>query len=312
MKEFGATGRESSTDASLQGGRLSTARSELIRRRGARVRIRESSNYQVAVPKWDTLDTDHGVGAFYDSVSTSLAATSLGELSRFLNLGYVEGDDDRSAIVLPARTLDRASVKLVLEVIGNLDISGLDILDVGSGRGGTLGTLLSYFHPGSLVGVELSLVAAAFARRALPGANVEVMVGNAEALPFKSEAFDTVVNIESSHCYSNVFQFYAEVRRVLRPHGTFLYCDLLDSAVLSSCKQKLNDLGLHIILERNITANVLAACDLVARRRMSSFNSSGDSALQNFLAVPGSPTYVDLATGTKQFFIWRSQVSSSL
>lgn len=307
MEEFGSTGTESSTDALSQGAALSTARSELIRRRRAGVGIRESSSYQAAASEWATLDTDHGVGAFYDSVSTSLDATPLGELSRFLNLGYVEGWDDRSAIVLPASTLDRASVKLILEVIGNLDISGLDILDVGSGRGGTLGTLRSYFQPGFLVGVELSPAATAFARRSLPGVNVEMIVGNAEALPFMSEAFDTVVNIESSHCYSNISQFYAEVRRVLRPHGTFLYCDLLDSAVLPACKQKLNDLGLHIVLERNITANVLAACDLVARRRISSFSSVGDSTLQNFLAVPGSPTYVDLETGTKQFFIWRSE-----
>ena len=257
---------------------------------------------------WAPLDTDHGVGAFYDSVSTSLEATPLGQLSRFLNLGYVSGEGDRSPIVLPASTLDRASVKLVLEVIGDLDINGLDILDVGSGRGGTLGTLLSYFQPRSLIGVELSPVATAFARRSLPGANVQVIVGNAQALPFKGSAFDIVVNIESSHCYSNISQFYAEVRRVLRSHGTFLYCDLLDSAVLPARKQELHDLGLQIILERNITANVLASCDLVAQRRMSSFSSVGDSALQNFLAVPGSPTYVDLQTGTKQFFIWRSEV----
>ena len=251
------------------------------------------------------------MGAFYDSVSTSLDATPLGQLSLFLNLGYVAGEDDRSPIELPASTLDRASVKLVLEVIGDLDISGFDILDVGAGRGGTLGTLISYFQPRSLTGVELSPVAATFARRSLPGTNVQMLAGNAQALPFKSAVFDVVINIESSHCYPRVSRFYAEVRRVLRPHGVFLYCDLLDSTVLSARKQELADLGLQITVERDITANVLAACDLVARRRMSSFSSAGNASLQDFLAVPGSPTYRDLETGVKKFFIWRSAAGTS-
>ena len=44
-------------------------------------------------------------------------------------------------------------------------------------------------------------------------------------LPFPDASFDVVINVESSHCYGHVDRFFAEVARVLRPGGWFLYTD---------------------------------------------------------------------------------------
>ena len=51
------------------------------------------------------------------------------------------------------------------------------------------------------------------------------MHGNAESLPFADESFDAVINVEASHGYPDFPRFLAEVARVLRPGGHFLYAD---------------------------------------------------------------------------------------
>jgi SAM-dependent methyltransferase len=49
--------------------------------------------------------------------------------------------------------------------------------------------------------------------------------GDAESLSFDPGRFDVVINIESSHCYGSMETFLANVRRVLRYGGCFLYAD---------------------------------------------------------------------------------------
>ena len=50
--------------------------------------------------------------------------------------------------------------------------------------------------------------------------------GDAEKLPFPDQSFDAVINVESSGAYPHFSRFLAEVARVLRPGGHFLYADL--------------------------------------------------------------------------------------
>lgn len=245
------------------------------------------------------------IAGFYDAVSRSLDATAAGRWALFLNLGYLDGADDRSRVRLPRNTLDRPSVKLILELVGDCLIDGRRVLDVGSGRGGTISTLLQYFNPALTVGLELSPAAAAFCRRTIRDGRVSFYVGDAQGLPFATGAFDIVINVESSHCYPDLSGFYAQVRRVLGPGGTFLYSDLLETASLDRQRGALDRLGFRFELERDITANVLASCDLIAERRKHSFASEDDHTLQRFLTVPGSPTYESMLSRRTMFFIWR-------
>ena len=47
--------------------------------------------------------------------------------------------------------------------------------------------------------------------------NLTFVQGDAEKLPFEDHMFDTVINVESSHCYGNMDAFVKEVARVLKP-----------------------------------------------------------------------------------------------
>jgi phthiocerol/phenolphthiocerol synthesis type-I polyketide synthase E len=230
---------------------------------------------------------------FYDSVSEQLNATVFGDFSFFLNYGYVVDLGPQCAVVeLPEHCLNRNSVKLVLEMIGDCPISRMRVLDVGCGRGGTLETLARFFEPASAVGVDLSPIAIAFCQRAHRHPCLRFEVGDAEDLPFSEGSFDVVTSVESSHGYPDVFAFYTNVRRVLVPGGHFLYTDVLPVDRRGECLAYLQDLGFRIEQDRDITTNVLRSCDEIARARVGAFSSANDPQLMaNFLAVPGSEVY---------------------
>ena len=91
---------------------------------------------------------------FYDSVSRQLDMTPAGECSYFLNFGYVpDASPSFSPVALPDRYLNKNCVRLVLELIGDCDVTGRDILDVGCGRGGTVHVLTKFLRPKSVCGV---------------------------------------------------------------------------------------------------------------------------------------------------------------
>src|SRR5260370_28922055 len=95
---------------------------------------------------------------------------------------------------------------------------GLDVLEIGSGRGGGAAYLARRLAPRQLVGLDISAAATALARRRHGSAPpLEYRQGDAEALPFGVETFDLVLNVESAHCYASIPPFLAQVQRLLRP-----------------------------------------------------------------------------------------------
>src|SRR6266850_1498292 len=93
---------------------------------------------------------------FYNGVSKQLDASPFGQFSYFLNYGYVpDGTPEFSAVALPEQYINKNSVKLVLEVIGDCDLRGRRILDVGCGRGGMVYTIKQFFQPDTIVGLDL-------------------------------------------------------------------------------------------------------------------------------------------------------------
>lgn len=245
------------------------------------------------------------VKQFYNSVSQQLDATEYGDHALFLNYGYVsDGSPEFAAVPLPERTLNRHSVKLVLELISDYPLSGSTLLDVGCGRGGTADTIAQYFEPKGVVGLDLSPAAIAFCRRRYRHPALSFRTGDAENLPFAAGSFDYVVNVESSHSYADIESFYRSVYEILRPGGVFLYADNLPVARWRACLALLQGIGFQVEVDRNITANVLLSCDEQARRRAQTFNPNNPAeVIDNFLAVPGSPIYEEMRNGTTTYRI---------
>lgn len=99
-----------------------------------------------------------------------------------------------------------------------------DVLEVAVGTGRNLA-----FYPGDvrLTGLELSpaMLAVARGRAAELGRHIALHEGDAQALPFRDEAFDTVVCVLSLCAITEAGVALAEMRRVLRPGGRLLLLD---------------------------------------------------------------------------------------
>ena len=244
---------------------------------------------------------------FYNEVSRQLDSTLFGSFSYFLNYGYAPDASPQCSVVqLPENYINRNSVKLVLELIGDSPLNGRRILDVGCGRGGTIHVLHTFFRPESTTGIDLSANAVQFCRRAHKYPGAAFREGDAERLPLADESFDVVTNVESSHSYPDVRAFYLEVFRVLAPGGVFLYTDVMQRDRSNQCLGMLESIGFQVEVDRDITPNVLRSCDEIALSRVQVFHSRNDAGLmQNFLGAPGSQVYEEMKSGAWIYRILR-------
>ena len=78
---------------------------------------------------------------------------------------------------------------------------------------------------------------------------------------------DAVVNVEASFCYASLDRFLAEVTRVLRPGGHFLYTDLRLSGEIDDWMAALRRCDLDLVHADDITANVVRALSIDVARR---------------------------------------------
>jgi SAM-dependent methyltransferase len=99
------------------------------------------------------------------------------------------------------------------------------VLEIGAGTG----LNLSHYPDGidELVLAEPSepMATRLQARRSKLGRSAHIVAAPAEALPFDDGSFDTVVSTLVLCTVSNPERALAEVRRVLRPGGRFLFCE---------------------------------------------------------------------------------------
>jgi SAM-dependent methyltransferase len=246
------------------------------------------------------------VREFYDGLSRRLGQSRVGETATFFNFGYISlGSGDQACIDVTEGQLNPVSIRLVCELVGASGLHGCRVLDVGCGRGGTAALLAEQFGA-DVTGVDLAPEAVAFCRQRHHHPCIRFEVGDAEDLHAESSSFDAVTNIESSHVYPNRNKFYAEVARVLRPGGTFLYTDLLPVPHWAEARTTFATLGLETYNDRNITPNVIASCDAVAARRAKAFGGRNNQ-VDNFLAVPGSDVYERMRSGAWEYRILRAR-----
>jgi len=227
-------------------------------------------------------------------------AASLGRREREapLNYGYAELSDDGAA------TSENAYGRpLYAKVAGAIDLKGLDVLEIGCGRGGGTAHVFERFEPRSLIGLDLAAAAVKRARARYGRPGLRFVGGDAEQLPFANASFDAVLNVESSHCYPNTQRFFEEVSRVLRPGGHLLFADLRHTTALApgdakdvaTLRRELEQAGLQVVEEEDITANVVHALALDTPRRRARVERTVPRFVRphvlELMAVQGSAMY---------------------
>ena len=187
----------------------------------------------------------------------------------FMNDGYAPlAEDDPRPVPDAADEVDRLCIQLYHHVASPVDVAGARVLEVGSGRGGGASYISRYLGPESVTGVDFSRQAVALASRDRRGPGLAFVHGDAQALPFPDASFDVVVNVESSHCYSSMEAFLAEVCRVLRPGGHLVWADLRDREGARTVRRHFDASGLELVLEHDITGQVLEALRLDNGRKL--------------------------------------------
>ena len=188
----------------------------------------------------------------------------------FMNYGYASLEEDAERLpLMEADEPNRYCIQLYHHVVESVDLKGKRILEVGSGRGGGADYLQRYLEPHTVVGIDYSPRAVVLANRHYGPRRVGLsyVPGDAEALPFDDDSFDVIVNVESSHCYRAMPAFLAEVGRVLRPGGYFLFADFRSGDQLTDLDAELRHSGLVEQSRQDITSNVVRALDLDNARK---------------------------------------------
>ena len=231
----------------------------------------------------------------------------------FMNYGY---DDDVQKIELdPEDEPNRYSIQLYHRLASVVEIKDKSIVEIGCGRGGGLAYITKTFTPAEALGIDLEPRAIDFASRFHPLKGLSFKQGDALNIPLNDNSCDVLLNVESSHRYLNMGQFLAEVSRVLKDDGYFLFTDFRYPHEIPVLKNELIATDMELVDEQQINRNVIAALvqdtprrkDLVEKLLPRIFHKTGF----NFAGVIDSPTYKQILSEDLIYFIYIFKKSGS-
>ncbi|MBU2495871.1 MAG: class I SAM-dependent methyltransferase [Candidatus Omnitrophota bacterium] len=226
----------------------------------------------------------------------------------FLNYGYADAN-----LKLELRKEDaknRYCIQLYNHIVASLpvELKGLDVLEVGSGRGGGASYVARYFNPGSITGLDLCRKAVTFCTEHYAIKGMSFVCGNALNLPFQNNSLDVVIGVESSHGYPKIKRFFSEVDRVLKPGGYFLLSDFRNKNSLDLLREQLRGSGLKTVKEEIITPNIIKALDLDSERRENLIKKLVPKVLHKpsmaLAGVKGTAVYKSFVTGKKEYLVF--------
>ena len=189
---------------------------------------------------------------------------------------------------------------------------GLKLLEISCGRGGGLDAFLAA-APGVFDATGLDVAGSAIAHnRAAYGesGNLRFVEGSALDLPFADGSFDVVLNVEASNDYGDRPRFFAEVARVLKLDGVFVYTDSFRTGHVAQMKAELAAAGFIAEFD-DVTANVAEACRLDSPRRRELIRRQAPLAarlalkrqLANYAGIEGSNKYRQFAERRRAYLM---------
>ena len=248
---------------------------------------------------------------FWEKWYTVLADKANDPDLRFMNYGYLS--NDLSLILSAEDEKDRYSIQLYHYVASQIDLKGLKVLEVGSGRGGGSAYISKYLNVSEMIGVDISPTAVELCNKIYNINNLTFKLGDSENLPFDDNTFDAIVNVESSHCYASMSNFLKEAKRVLKPEGYFLFCDLRRKEYLEEMLGAINTNGFRIIEKKDITPNIIeASIKMTDARKETIKNLKVESwfkkILESFSATDGSKVHQSFKDGYMKYYSAYCQV----
>lgn len=180
-----------------------------------------------------------------------LGTRQVGDHVVFFNFGYEE-DPPMGLVLTPSDEPNRYCIQLYHVTASQVDLKGKKVLEVSCGAGGGASYIMRNLDPDTYTGLDLNPASIDKCRKTHKLAGLDFVQGDAQNLPFPDGTFDAVINVEASHQYPDFPRFLAEVARVLRPGGHFLYTDSRRAPVISKWEAALAGAPLRKISERPI------------------------------------------------------------
>ena len=219
----------------------------------------------------------------------------------FMNYGY-KYKNQKTLNLTSEDESNRMFIQLYDYIVSQIPIKDGEILEVGSGRGGGSSFVSRYHHPKSITGLDYSKSAIKLSNELHGNVdNLFFKLGDAENLPFKENAFDAVINIESSHCYGSMERFLSEVSRVVKPGGYFGWVDLRAKDMVKETEFAFEKSNLTCIYNKTITPEVINALDDIHDVKMKMINNHVPkflrSAFTDFAGAKNSKIYNSFKSG---------------
>jgi len=103
--------------------------------------------------------------------------------------------------------------------------TGKDMLEVGCGMGIALSPFQKHCNPTKLVGLDIDEKLVSLAQKRCQAKNLAatVLQGDIRSLPFPDASFDVVIDFGTCYHISKAGLALAEISRVLRPNGIFVF-----------------------------------------------------------------------------------------
>lgn len=223
----------------------------------------------------------------------------------FMNYGFLPGRPEDRPVLDAGDEPDRSSIQLYNHVASLAPLAGLDVVEIGSGRGGGASFVARTMRPRSMLGIDFSANAVAFCRQVHACPGLSFACGDAERLSLADASVDVVLNVESSHCYASMRRFLAEVRRVLRRGGSLLFADFRPADGLAELRAQVGASGLVIVAETDITERVLASLQSGQGRRLHLMREGLRGIMARYfhelVGEPGSAVFESFRTGALRY-----------
>jgi ubiquinone/menaquinone biosynthesis C-methylase UbiE len=122
------------------------------------------------------------------------------------------------------------------------------VLDIGCGGGANIKRLLAICPQGFIDGIDYSEQSVAVSRKknlADLGKRCEIRQGTVSRLPYDSDVFDAVTAFETIYFWPDVAADFREVRRVLKPGGSFLICNSASDPADGTWPEKIEGMRIY-------------------------------------------------------------------
>lgn len=225
----------------------------------------------------------------------------------FLNYGYEE-DPPMGVPLESSDEPNRCGIQLYHRVAAQTDLEGKKVLEVSCGHGGGASYLTRTLRPASYTGLDFNPDGIAYCKKTHSVPGLDFVHGNAEDLPFPNESFDAVINVEASHAYPQLSRFLAEVARVLRPGGFFLYTDFRGDNEFPGWDAALAEMPLRQVSVQVINDGVIRSLDKNSERSLELIGGRLPSIMRpfgkRFAGVPGTGMYRGFENGTIEYRVY--------